>query len=76
MKRLNYLIKKYHSKGGRNIIVNVPHEVVDIAGNGVIVACSSDHIRSVRNSVDDYIMLVPVGMSARSEMSTHKTSTY
>lgn len=77
MEKLNKLIKKYHSSGGRNLIYNVPFEVMDEAGDNVIKIYSPDHLRNVRNGrLDDYIAISPMGMNMSSANSTHKTSEY
>ena len=79
MKKLNTIINKYHSTGGRNIIYNVPFEVMDEAGelDSVIVAYSPDHIRQIRNGrLNDYIILAPMGMNIATEFSTHLVSEY
>ena len=77
MEKLNKLIKKYHSSGGRNLIYNVPFEVMDEAGDNVIKIMSPDYLRNVRNGrLDDYIAIAPMGMNIATEFSTHKNSEY
>mgnify|MGYP001227182709 FL=1 len=79
MKKLNKIINKYHYRGGRNIIYNVPFDVLDEVKrrDKVIVAHSPNHIRQIRNGrLNDYIILAPMGMNIAKECSTHKVSEY
>jgi len=77
MKKLNLLIKKHHSSGGRNLIYNVPFEVMDESGDNVIKILSPDHLRNVRNGrLNDYIAIAPMGMNIATEFSTHKSTDY
>jgi len=76
MEKLNKIIKKSHSRGGRNIIYNVPFEVMDKADDSVIKILSPDHLRQVRNNIDEYVAIAPMGMNIGSEVSTHKVSEY
>jgi len=49
---------------------------MDKADDSVIKILSPDHLRQVRNNIDEYVAIAPMGMNIGSEVSTHKVSEY